>query len=277
MAVIRAFLDESGTNPETPVICVAGSYGKRDQWKKFKDVWKSHSVGFHALKSSALFGTIVNAMDAAQIESILVSVSKETYKTYASSHFKTALGNAYSACALNCAAQICKYIEPNKGSFVLESGQPNLEFVQHILEYMMNSGEWCISAVAKAKKEDFIELHCADFVSHICSSHDKLWMGRLFELGLLRHAHLTIKDLEDSSAHATMAFQKSKTVRKALKQMQSEPSEFENFNRTMTQLMSVPHHEIQAALEAERMAKAKKKRRKAKKPSASGRAANGGG
>jgi hypothetical protein len=57
----------------------------------------------------------------------------------------------------------------------------------------------------------------------------------------------------------------------------NDPStEFENFDRTMRQLMSVPHSDIKAALDAEKAAKAKKKKRKAKKPSASGRAANGG-
>ena len=49
--------------------------------------------------------------------------------------------------------------------------------------------------------------------------------------------------------------------------------EFENFDRTMRDLMSVPHDEIKAGLDAEKAAKQKKKR-KAKKPSASDRAAN---
>jgi hypothetical protein len=51
--------------------------------------------------------------------------------------------------------------------------------------------------------------------------------------------------------------------------------EFENFDRTMRDLMSVPHDEIKAALDAEKAAK--KKKRKAKKPSASDRAANDAG
>jgi hypothetical protein len=50
-----------------------------------------------------------------------------------------------------------------------------------------------------------------------------------------------------------------------------ESSEFENFDRTMRDLMSVPHDEIKAALDAEKAEKHKKKR-KAKKPSALGRA-----
>jgi hypothetical protein len=56
-----------------------------------------------------------------------------------------------------------------------------------------------------------------------------------------------------------------------------ESSEFSRFDRTMRDLMSVPHSEIKAALEAEKAAKKRKKKRKAKKPSASGRVARDGG
>jgi len=49
-----------------------------------------------------------------------------------------------------------------------------------------------------------------------------------------------------------------------------ESSEFSNFDRTMRELIKVPHSEIKAALDAEKAAK--KKKRKAKTPSASGRA-----
>jgi len=45
--------------------------------------------------------------------------------------------------------------------------------------------------------------------------------------------------------------------------------EFDNFDRTMRKLMSVPHSEIKAKLDAEKRAKQK---RKARRPSASGRA-----
>jgi hypothetical protein len=56
---------------------------------------------------------------------------------------------------------------------------------------------------------------------------------------------------------------------------QRESVEYENFDRTMRDLMKVPHDEIKAALDAERAEKQKKKR-KAKKPSASGRAGRDG-
>jgi hypothetical protein len=47
-------------------------------------------------------------------------------------------------------------------------------------------------------------------------------------------------------------------------------SEFDSFDRTMRDLMNVPHDEIRAELDAEKAAK--KKGRKVKKPSASDRA-----
>ena len=48
-------------------------------------------------------------------------------------------------------------------------------------------------------------------------------------------------------------------------------SEYARFEKTMREILSVPHAEIKAKLDAE---KAAKKRKKAKKSSASGRAAD---
>jgi hypothetical protein len=56
-----------------------------------------------------------------------------------------------------------------------------------------------------------------------------------------------------------------------VKRMKSE--EYENFDRTMRELMKVPHSEIKSALDAEKVERQKKKR-KAKKPSALGRASD---
>lgn len=62
-------------------------------------------------------------------------------------------------------------------------------------------------------------------------------------------------------------------TRTALRQAMSDSKEFDRFDDNMRRLMSVPHSEIKAALDAEKAAKQKKKR-KAKKPSASGHAAS---
>ena len=49
-------------------------------------------------------------------------------------------------------------------------------------------------------------------------------------------------------------------------------SEFQNFDRTMTELLKVPHSEIRAALNAEKAEKQKKKKKRKPKPSALDRA-----
>ena len=53
--------------------------------------------------------------------------------------------------------------------------------------------------------------------------------------------------------------------------------EYDNFDRTMRDLIRVPHSEIKAALDAEKAQKSElKKKRRVKKSSASGRAASDG-
>jgi len=58
--------------------------------------------------------------------------------------------------------------------------------------------------------------------------------------------------------------------------MKNNSTEFDNFDRTMRDLMRVPHNDIKAALDAEKAAKKSKKKRKAKTPSASGHVSNDG-
>ena len=46
--------------------------------------------------------------------------------------------------------------------------------------------------------------------------------------------------------------------------MKKKNPAYENFDRTMTELLKVPHSEIKAKLDAEKAAKAKKSKRKQK-------------
>lgn len=217
VAAMQAFIDESGTNPELPVLAVAGCYGDAEQWAAFLQQWEPLSGGFHAKKSSRLFSQLVAAMKKSQIRSLLVSVSKRKSNQSASSHFKTALGNAYASCALLCLAKICDFAKPHKVAVFFEGGQPNIDFVLRTATAMMDSGDWNISAVASAKKDGNIELQTADFVSHICSTYDRPWMEELFTAKLLGHIHVSPDDLRDIAPTTTRLFQLAKAVRKALK------------------------------------------------------------
>lgn len=209
---MRAFLDESGTNPETPVLSVAGFYGDEDQWATFRRIWKPFSVGFHALRSSGLFPQLCCAIETSGINGILITVSKEKYKRLATQHMKSFVGNPYAVCSFLCALTICKEITQSV-SIVLEQGQPNLSFVTRILEVMKDAGD-PINTVTAGKKSEFVELHPADFVSHIASSHDVEWMHQLFESGRLKHGHVTEQMLKDAAPQITAIVRRAKEARR---------------------------------------------------------------
>jgi hypothetical protein len=213
----QAFLDESGTHPETPVLSVAGFYGSEDEWKLFRDAWGTSSEGFHAKKSSRLFPQLFAAIVESKVTGILSTIGKKTYETYANAHLKTAVGNPFSVAAFSCVMAICREVGDKRISFVLEEGQPNLRWVKEVLEAMINEEESNVAAVASAKKTDFIELHPADFVSHIASAHETEWMQKLFDADRLKMGHISEQLICDLSPQVTELFRRARHLRNKAK------------------------------------------------------------
>jgi hypothetical protein len=212
MAVLSAFLDESGTDDKSKIVSVAGFYGNADQWRDFRNQWKPHSDGFHALKCSDRFTSLCAAIEASRIHGIVITLSKARYRELATDHMKSFMGNPYALCSFICAMQICEQTNAPT-SFVFERGQPNFDFVERILGFMMDSGEFCIAAVAGANKADFIELHPADFASHCASSGDKPPLQRLFDAHLLGHGHIGEQQLKNVAPYATKIVNQAKKER----------------------------------------------------------------
>jgi hypothetical protein len=220
VAVIHAhaFLDESGTNPETPVLSVAGFYGDENQWSNYRSAWLPHSRAFHAKNCARLFPQLFVAIEASKVTGILTTIGKKTYEQHATAHLKTAVGNPYSLSAFLCVMAICREVGDRSVSFVLEEGQPNVSWVKHILEAMMNDEGSCVAAVATAKKTDFIELHAADFVSHIASAHEKEWLQKLFDAGRLKMGHVTEKMIRDAAPQVRELFRLARHFRNKAKE-----------------------------------------------------------
>ena len=222
---MTAFLDESGTHDRGVCATVAGFYGDMDQWEMFRDLWRPHSINFHALNSSSRFPRLCEVIEASRVHGVFITIWKATYKALATEHMKSFIGNSYAVCAFLCAMQICEEAKSAPTSFVYEQGQPNFEFVKRILDAMTDSGDGRIASVTGAKKADFIELHAADFVSHCASGHETPPLQRLFSAGLLKHGHITEQILRDAGREVTAIVKKAQDGRLKAKRQRGLPED----------------------------------------------------
>jgi hypothetical protein len=220
IAVIHAFLDESGTHAGASLLGVAGFYGSGNQWRTFRKFWKPFARGFHAKDSSTKFPHLCRAIEVSKVNGILITIDKGGYKENANDHVRTVMGNAYAAGTLLCATVICDNLQPKRVSFSIEDGQPNTDFIRRVLEGLKKEKHLAIAAVATVEKSDFIELHTADFVSHIASTFDNAWLQRLINLRQLSHQHLFGSGVADASPKVTRMFQRRRAMRKAARRTQ---------------------------------------------------------
>src|SRR5262249_32023183 len=148
---------------------------------------------------------LFDAMQDSELESFVAWIRPEDYRAHTTAHFKSGLGNAYAVCTFASAMGGCKFCrEGNLGkiTFVIESGQPNIEFVRQTLEYMQTKERYGIASVVVAGKKDFVQLCTADFVAHSRTS-DGEWYQRLYESGRVSHDQITPEKLSRMSHRIT--------------------------------------------------------------------------
>jgi hypothetical protein len=79
---------------------------------------------------------------------------------------------------------------------------------------MMGAGDLPLGSVTAAPKENYIEFHPADFVSHCATTQDIEWLKRLADGKRLRHAHLTGEALIEASQKIGPLIEKARKFRK---------------------------------------------------------------
>ena len=218
IGVIEAYLDESGTDEVSPVVGVACYAGEHDEWLAFEEAWAPILRGagieyFHAQdqRCDPLWPQMLQTIQSRRIQGLLLSVRHDDYKAIPTARFKSTLGNAYGVCTFGCALQMAAWSrENNHGpvAFIIEDGQPNIGFVRDTLESMIGDEVFNVAAVTVARKQDFVPLQAADFLSHCCSIDRIEWLRRLVGdgYGHALQGHLTRADLVRLSGQMEQAW-----------------------------------------------------------------------
>jgi len=256
--VFEAFVDESGTHKGASVLSVAAMVGAHWQWKKFLSYWDNRYFHAKESKCAPLKPALFDAIQFSELEGFTAWMKPEDYEDHTTARFRSSMGNAYAMCTFACAIGVCKFARDaklGKVAFIIESGQPNVEWIKSVLEYMHAKERYGIASVAVAKKKDFVQLCTADFLAHSRSS-DLTWYQRLFDTCRVSSAHLKSDKLKDIC----------QTIEEGLldmKRKKREAKQYAKFERAVDDVLKFSHAEMKDKLEEE------KKRKESKKSSAS--------
>src|SRR5262245_33298370 len=76
-------------------------------------------------------------------------------------------------------------------AFVLEHGQPNVDFVRRTLEMFIALPDHEVASVAVARKADFAALQTADLLANCYLARDSEWFKRLNRSGEIFQGEIT--------------------------------------------------------------------------------------
>jgi len=211
IVVLTAFMDEGGTDKHSPVLCVAAYVGDVEEWERFTNEWvaileKNRIDCFHSKERRCipLRPKLVEALSRRDVQGWLMSVGRRNYEQMVSHSAKSTAGNAYAVCAFMCAMKIARYAKNNRMGdvgFVIEDGQPNIEYVRKTLDAMIGVEDLSIASVTIAKKRQFIPLQAADLLAHAAATHDSGLLEQL-RFGIsdkLFHGHFSAQDLRKAT------------------------------------------------------------------------------
>jgi hypothetical protein len=214
--VLEAFLDESGTHRNAPVLSVAGYAGSHDQWKTFLSIWGNRK--FHAKEptSRKLKPLLWKAIKESQVQGIATWISPEDFEKHASPQFKTLLGNAYSLCTFMSALRLCSWAKEEElgpVAFTIEGGQPNVERIRKVLEFLQHDEGFNIAHVGVASKDAFRQLYTADFLAHSRTS-DPHWWKMLYQTSRVFNGTLRGEQIADVSKKIAGDFRLTRNLKK---------------------------------------------------------------
>jgi len=198
--VYTAYLDESGTHDESPIITMGGMMAEARQWSRFQEdfnkakrqhgfkVYHTKKVksrtgefaGWSNQQMEAFLGTMQSLIAFGLTEGVSINLSKEQYRESYKGDGKpnkAVLDSAYGLCFRTC---LCHFLieiakRKHKGRFpdlhiVLEAGHPNAGDAERI--FLETKGELernefdVLRTFVLAKKDECDPLMAADFLAH---------------------------------------------------------------------------------------------------------------
>ncbi|MGD0485652.1 MAG: DUF3800 domain-containing protein [Syntrophorhabdales bacterium] len=192
IAVLYAYLDESGTHGGSSLLVVAGWVGDAETWKSFVEEWMIHlrNAGIpyfhtHDPECEQLKRPLIHAILARRLLPVAWSVNPLEFRENTSDKFTNQLGNAYATCAHLCAGLINnlaieKPLPPV--ALIYESGQPNTEFISRSMNNIIAdpANHKLASITFLSKKDPFgIPLQAADFLAYILATNESKWIDQL--------------------------------------------------------------------------------------------------
>jgi|GEM_PF-689683 len=223
----EAYLDESGTHKVSKVLCVAGYVGNRREWYKFEKEWQkvlddAEISCFHAHdpKCASIKLPLASAIEKRNLNGVICGVNPDIFNTYTNMQFKSVMGNAYAACTFVCALEICKQAKEmgiKSVSFFIEDGQPNIKFVERVLKSLIYYPPVNITGVMVGKKNEFIPLQTADFLSHVYSTHERDWLEYLMRSKKVKQALIQPNNLNEVSLEIKDIFRQRRNLIRRMK------------------------------------------------------------
>jgi hypothetical protein len=307
--MLQLCVDDSGSDMQGPVYVLAGYLATADQWAKFSDEWdralrKEPAISYFKLsEANSLRGEFLgwnhrDATDKVEVLSRLIAphvmyqvtsiIGQKDY-TETVLPFRKVIVNSPNnedkkfAALLKTPYYLCFYdvITESLKQLNVDSKLEEIEFYfdDQGLMGRRTAAFWdAVKAVAPPEylpymtnppqfkdEKDFLPLQAADMIAGLTT-------GRVADIesgiDLVRTPFYHLRSIRPLFS----AWDK-KRLTKLLEDHMDSKNEFERFDRTMKELIKVPHSVIKAKLDEEKAAKRLKKRR-ARKPSVLGRASD---
>jgi hypothetical protein len=224
IAVLEAYLDESGTHAGANLLCVAGYVGNRKEWFAFEEKWqkeidRAKLSCFHAKdpKCGILKLPLIEAIENRNLTGFICSVRPEIFNLYAGVQYRSKLGNAYSACTLHVAKAVFDMTRDRKLGpilFYIEDGQPNAKFVERTLKLLLNNRQFPVAGVTLGRKDEFLPLQTADFLAHSYSVKDQPWLDLLLRGRKVHGREMTAEHLINASTEMIKLISRQRNLRR---------------------------------------------------------------